>query len=298
MAMASHDRNFAKEVKIPQSVAKKFDHYDEGGQVDPMTDTSWLFEGYADGGRLRDPRDPVGGDLQFYDYDPKPLPVGTPATTVPVVGTPTVDNNVPLIPYVPAIGMNSPDGGIGVGGPSGPGASGANSGGIGVGPSSIGGTGIGSIASNIGMGNAQGAIAALMGLAGMVSPAVGVVSSIASLANSLGIQGLTNGIAVSNDQSSNNVANDVAAIEGVANSMGLGVNSPGVVGQAAIDSGQANQNSAEAGSNGGVGNAGTGGTAADAGSVGGVGLAHGGRIPHPSNYNHFKPQFARGGRFW
>lgn len=296
MQAVAHDRNFAKEVKIPQSVGREFSRYADGGQIndddaDPMDDTSWLLDGYADGGRLRNPMDPVGANLQFFNYDPRPIPVGVPSAAGPAaIDQQPGTNDLPFIPpsYAPApIGIDG--GGISAPGPAGsPGTAGANSGGIGVSPSSVSGTGIGSIASNIGMGSVPGVIAGLMGLAGMASPAVGVVGSIASLANSLGIQGLTNGIAVTNDQSTNNVANDAAAIAAVANAMGIGENSAGPVGPEAAASSPANSADSESG----VGNSSA--DAADSGST----YRRGGRLK-VSEYNRFKPQpFARGGRFW
>jgi hypothetical protein len=110
--------------------------------------------------------------------------------------------------------------------------------GVSASPSSVAGTGMSSIANNIGIGGTQGTIAALMGLAGLAAPApVGMIAGIPGMMSTLGVQGLMNlGVAVTNDQSSNNVANDVAAISAAMDAMGIGENSAGPVGEDAANS--------------------------------------------------------------
>lgn len=257
-------RNFAKAVPMAR-----------GGRVDDM---SWLFDGYADGGRFREQIDPKGADLQFYDYDPKPIQA--PGSPDPVVVEPaTAASAAPYTPpsFVPVIDMSGGMGGSGIGGTQSTGA-------VGVSPSSVAGTGIGSIAANIGLGSTEGMIAALMSMAGMVSPAVGVIGGIASLANSLGLTGQNNGIAISNDQSTNNVAVDNANIGAAIAAAGLGPSQG--------PSAEGDQGGGGGAPDSGVGNPG------DVGAVSGSDYARGGRIRlahggRAHDYNRFIP----GGRF-
>lgn len=162
---------------------------------------------------------------RYYNYN------GMPAAAWPMTVGPVVDRTAAPQPDMQAPWTRGIDA---------PPAQGANQSGIAgqnpdasVSPSSVTGVGLGSVANNIGMGNTQGMIAGLMGLAMGLAPApVGLIGLAPSVVDALGIQGLTNsGLAVGNQTSTNNAAVDAGQIEGLANAIGIGPNSAGPVGE-------------------------------------------------------------------
>lgn len=134
----------------------------------------------------------------WYNYTPQVLPM--------TIG-PVVDRTQPT-PVDPATGQWMPpltwaDGSIGSGNNTG-------MGGISATPSSVTGVGPGSIAANAMSGNA---IAALMGIASLAAPApVSAVMGIGSALNSLLGPGLTQGVAIANQLSTNSVNEDIADV--------------------------------------------------------------------------------------
>lgn len=147
-------------------------------------------------------------------YSVPNVAAGNPTTNAPLSAMQVQSGPTPTAAYNQFMSYPTPPS---YGASSGNGANAGPSNAVSVGPSNVTGVGMGSMATNFRNGDN---IAAAMGLASVV-PGVGTFMGIPGLMNMLGIQGLMNNIKVSNGLSTNNVRNDVQAVE---EAMGIDVN--------------------------------------------------------------------------